>query len=424
MDRTATDTILGFNYQFNKSILEILRADSETTIVLEGYIEDIDILKKDETIAIQCKYYASSNKLNISVMTKPILDMLISFIENNTINYRLYIHYKGVITENKISFNIEMLDSILQTKNIKFIKKYFPLIYNLDNDIKKIFNKKELSKDDVEKIYNYFGNKQKKGISIFKFDKRDFIDKVELIEAPSYFKLQEEIISEIITIGHSDDEARNLFYPNLFQKVAIISSMDNIKDRKINCGLFKRDVFAIKNLLTSNWLFKLYELKNYKNLIKKNLKIRLQGNPNFRVIIIDGKIYSIKEIAAFINDYIKKYNNKPKLNTCPLFIIDDNSEDNFLNIQRILFDCYNILLENGDVARKLDIKKLFLSNNIDLRICYKCDDIDQYLLLHKPDDLFAIGSISISEYEINGIVCCKIEKLDIKDVREVFYLGG
>lgn len=52
MDRTATDTIDGFNYQFNKSVLEILKADSNTNIILEGYIEDIDVFTNDGITAI------------------------------------------------------------------------------------------------------------------------------------------------------------------------------------------------------------------------------------------------------------------------------------------------------------------------------------------------------------------------------------
>lgn len=62
MDRTATDTIDGFNYQFNKSVLEILKADSNTNIILEGYIEDIDVFTNDGITAIQCKYYDSNEK--------------------------------------------------------------------------------------------------------------------------------------------------------------------------------------------------------------------------------------------------------------------------------------------------------------------------------------------------------------------------
>lgn len=41
--RQANNTIKGYLYQFNKSILEILNADEDAYITLEGVIEDIDI---------------------------------------------------------------------------------------------------------------------------------------------------------------------------------------------------------------------------------------------------------------------------------------------------------------------------------------------------------------------------------------------
>lgn len=53
--RQANSTIKGYIYQFNKSIYEILSADDNATVVLEGAIEDIDVLLPDTTIAVQCK---------------------------------------------------------------------------------------------------------------------------------------------------------------------------------------------------------------------------------------------------------------------------------------------------------------------------------------------------------------------------------
>ena len=41
--RQADSTIKGYLYQFNKSIYEILQAEDDTKITLEGVIEDIDI---------------------------------------------------------------------------------------------------------------------------------------------------------------------------------------------------------------------------------------------------------------------------------------------------------------------------------------------------------------------------------------------
>lgn len=55
--RQANSTIKGYLYQFNKSIFEILSADDEASITLEGVIEDIDIQLPNATSTIQCKYH-------------------------------------------------------------------------------------------------------------------------------------------------------------------------------------------------------------------------------------------------------------------------------------------------------------------------------------------------------------------------------
>ena len=131
MDRTATATILGFNYQFNKSILEILKADDDKIqVMLEGTKEDLDIFLPDKTIAVQCKYYESTENLTPSVLAKPIFDMLLSYTEDKTLNYKLYIHYKNSSIEKKEEFNNTIFTEILKTKNKGYIKKYFPFIYN------------------------------------------------------------------------------------------------------------------------------------------------------------------------------------------------------------------------------------------------------------------------------------------------------
>ena len=43
MGRSADYTIQGFLYQFNKTILEILAAENDQLITIEGIIEDIEI---------------------------------------------------------------------------------------------------------------------------------------------------------------------------------------------------------------------------------------------------------------------------------------------------------------------------------------------------------------------------------------------
>ncbi|EPE2651041.1 hypothetical protein ACSG7X_002766 [Vibrio fluvialis] len=43
MSRTAESTIKGFLYQFQKTIKEILTAPFDSSITVEGIVEDVDI---------------------------------------------------------------------------------------------------------------------------------------------------------------------------------------------------------------------------------------------------------------------------------------------------------------------------------------------------------------------------------------------
>ena len=86
-NREATDTITGYFYQFDKTILELLNQDDENiSVCIEG-IEDIDVVTAGETSAIQCKYYAKT-EYNHSVIKKPIILMLKHYASNkqNSIN--------------------------------------------------------------------------------------------------------------------------------------------------------------------------------------------------------------------------------------------------------------------------------------------------------------------------------------------------
>ena len=61
--RTADYTILGFIYQFNKTLLAILDSTEESEITVEGRIEDIDVTTEKGTEAIQCKYHETVENL-------------------------------------------------------------------------------------------------------------------------------------------------------------------------------------------------------------------------------------------------------------------------------------------------------------------------------------------------------------------------
>ena len=80
-------------YQFNLSLNEILKSADEV-IKIEGIIEDIDKINKENITAIQCKYHEESEKFQWSMVYKPILQMLKTFAglgaEDSDISFILY----------------------------------------------------------------------------------------------------------------------------------------------------------------------------------------------------------------------------------------------------------------------------------------------------------------------------------------------
>ena len=58
--RSAIDTITGYYYQFDKTIIQLLSCENLTDIITVEGIEDIDVDTGGSISAIQCKYYAKT----------------------------------------------------------------------------------------------------------------------------------------------------------------------------------------------------------------------------------------------------------------------------------------------------------------------------------------------------------------------------
>ena len=141
-------------YQFNKSILEILKADDKAKIILEGVIEDIDIQSPNATSTIQCKYHEDA-KFTMSSVATPILEMICHYNEcialGKSTKYILFAHYAE---------NVDKIDTaafekhILTTTSKELQLSYFHKIYTIpDTSILNLANKPKKSKEDKKKDF-------------------------------------------------------------------------------------------------------------------------------------------------------------------------------------------------------------------------------------------------------------------------------
>lgn len=96
-DRSAVDTIRGYFYQFDLSILSILRLKSPEDSVEIECTEDVDIRTATDVTATQCKYYAKT-EYNHSVIKDAVKHMVSHFKATLTgksikVNYAIKGHY-------------------------------------------------------------------------------------------------------------------------------------------------------------------------------------------------------------------------------------------------------------------------------------------------------------------------------------------
>jgi hypothetical protein len=125
-ERTAIDTIKGYFYQFDYTILSLLELQNGTdSIVVEG-IEDIDIKTAKEENAIQCKYY-SKTEYNHSIIAKPIRLMLTHYSDvkkgiKRKVKYCLYGYYESGHQKFPLIMDTDFLKSnfLTYTKNSNY----------------------------------------------------------------------------------------------------------------------------------------------------------------------------------------------------------------------------------------------------------------------------------------------------------------
>jgi hypothetical protein len=382
MNRTATDAIQGYLYQFHKTIYEILYSGSSEILTVEG-VEDIDIATPSSTKLIQCKYHESKDNFTLSIIYKPIILMLDHFKDNQTSNhqYILFAHFPNEVLGNKTLLKKD-IEEILKTQDQKLMPKA------------KEFNKSTASIDDF--------------LLRFSFEIGDSI--TMLID-----KTQKLLLSELNGFC-SDEDIKSIFYPNSVQKIADLSIQRSITNRIANKNDFVSDIKKQKEAAITRWT---RELLNYQQILKsKKTKLAYYLNYNSRLryfIINEASISDFSDgIVTFIDEFVIKYNSKIKLHDqTPIFCLDCK-EIIFNQITQRLYK-KGVTFRDGIIANCFEIE-YFLKEPIrnerkgqvefQLRMCLFNENSVKAINKKKCDDLFLVTDLNKSEYS-------KLDKQDI-----------
>ena len=422
--RQANSTIRGYLYQFNKSIFEILSADDDASITLEGIIEDIDIDSANSSTTIQCKYH-EDKKYQISNVAEPILEMLCHYQKSVTLNkdisYILYAYYK----ENEDSVDKDaFVEHITTTNNKDILLGYYHQIYTIpdaDSNILKTALKSRKTEDDKKQLLEYYKTHRSSLKLCVNIDA--FWKKFKYQKAEQYDALCQKTIDKLSEVTDKQT-AEALYYPNAFSRISYLSSKADVTERRITRKELLTFLAEQKSVLVTRWTLAALDKAKLLRNKKASLSAYFRLNSEIRAFIFSKKFAeeNSSTIMPFVHEYIEKYYKKRQLQKPPIFIFDNC--ESIMNDVILGLYTYQKHVNNGMIARTFMADSFINNTGCTNQISCKMTLLDNTStdLLEKcnVNQLFIVGNIDVSCISNNYF----LEKLDIEDIKTLRYLVG
>lgn len=321
-DRTAINTIKGYFYQFDYTILKLLELSLDTEHIFIERIEDIDIKTATEETAIQCKYYENT-EYNHSVIAKPIRLMLDHFKEvkhgtKQNVIYCLYGYFKSG------------QDKLLEPINIDFLKEKF-LTYSEKKVIHQHHIKHGLSDEDLA----------------------GFLSKLTInINAEEYHVQLEKIFKLLMAqFSCSKFQAEAFFYNNAIKFIKNVSVQADVANRKITKKDFLNGIDN-KKILFNEWYIQIKGEKAHFNSLRNEYfcDINVLYRERFFLFEIDSNNYSRQEVRDLLVLLINKYTKIAKQPTpfCPYVYFQDIPDLELIELKKDLIDNDILVIDGFD----------------------------------------------------------------------------
>ena len=420
--RQADSTIRGYLYQFMKSIIEILQMPDSNSLVLEGIIEDIDIISPTSTTTIQCKYH-EDKKYSISSVAVPIIEMLCNYCETSyvgkDVHYVLYAYFADNIDSIDVSTFLDYLDRIQDKETLI---KYFHRIFGIsDSKILNIANKTKKTASDKEILVSYY--KANRSSLSLRVDVNAFWSHFSYVKAEKFDRLKDLVLEELCKIT-DQETASALYYPNAFSYVASLSAKKSTQDRTV----FKKDLIGFlaqqKTILLNKWTLEAINRKALLKAKRDSLASSFASNSNMRAFVFSDDYLKKNEstIIPFIREYLSKYFKKPMLQKPPIFVFADKCSD---LMQKVIFALYNYQqpVNSGIVGMQFIEDSFINDNNCPSNYVCKISQLSNIsasiLERCRVEQLYIVGTIDTSFLESKNYF---VELLPISTINELRYL--
>lgn len=311
-DRSAVDTIRGYFYQFDLSILSVLQLTSPDDSIEIECTEDVDIRTASDITAIQCKYYAKS-EYNHSTVKDAVRYMVSHFKDGLTgskpgVSYIIKGHYAS---------GQEKLDGGI---DVDFLKTHF-LTYSKGKGSNKVkrYHHTELGLSDA---------------NLEEFLRRFTID----VRAKAFEEQYQEVLGVVHSIFKSTPFSAEYFYYN--NALAIIRKL-SIKALPADRTITKKEFLArinISTVLFNEWFVEKKGKKAHLAAIRKEYFTELNVSPYERFFLVqtDASSYVRSDLKIFLLQLSKKWaklSPREPSPFCPYIYVHGVSESELLKLK-------------------------------------------------------------------------------------------
>lgn len=400
-NRSATDTIKGYFYQFDYSIKKVLECSSSTdSITIEG-IEDIDVESATDEIAIQCKYYAKT-EYNHSVIGKPIRYMLTHFMNEKQkgkapIKYVLYGYYQR--GQHKLRLPISI------------------------NDLKNNFL--TYTKDKTKQYHH-------DNIGASDTDLGDFISNLEInINAQEYSDQLNTVLDLLKNnFNCSDFEAEHFYYNNALNLIKEHAIKNDVTDRIITKSDFLSRI-NFKSVLFNKWFIEFKGVKSHFKELRAEYFSSLNSSSFDRFFLFEIKPSQylradLKELIFLISKKWSKISRRESNPFCPYIHIHGIDQDELVELKRELASeefvfTDGFLFQGAEFSAKSVLIEPDYNNGISLKILNEQAHVEQVLSeSRKTKEIFQFYyNQPFYNNDSSALKHVKIQIQELKNIKEI-----
>ncbi|RTR38596.1 hypothetical protein EKG38_13915 [Shewanella canadensis] len=404
-NRSAVDTIRGYFYQFDLSILSILQLESLDDSVEVECIEDIDIRTATEVTATQCKYYAKT-EYNHSVIKDAVKHMVSHFRETL------------LGTKPKVSYAIKGYYASGQEKlddgvDVAFLKDNF-LTYSKGRGSSKVthYHHTELGLSDAD---------------LKEFLKRLTID----VWAREFDEQYREILDAIQKSFVSTTFAAEYFYYNNALAVIRQLSIKSVPaDRTITKKKFLERVNT-STVLFNEWFIEKKGKKAHLSALRKEYFTELNISPYERFFLIEvdpnGYVRSdLKDIFFQLSKKWAKLSAREPSPFCPYIYVHGVPSDELIALKtELILEDFKIIdghdFQGADFSHRSIAQKATYGNKIKIKVLNTLPNIEQTvgaIFTTRRIYQFYLGN-SYFDHEDPAIRHVKIQVEKLSDIQSI-----